>query len=49
MKYSLSLETYDVLEENLPLMKSLINTLSSSEAQPKKDKGIRKDIYNAFK
>lgn len=48
MKYSLSLETYDVLEENLPLMKSLINTLSSSEAQPKKDKGIRKDIYNAY-
>ena len=48
MKYSLSLETYDVLEENLPLMKSLINTLSSPEAQPKKDKGIRKDIYNAY-
>jgi len=48
MRYSLSLETYGVLEENLPLMKSLIETLSSAEAQPKAENEFRKDIYNAY-
>jgi len=48
MRYSLSLETYGVLEENLPLMKSLIETLSSSEAQPKAENEFRRDIYNAY-
>jgi len=48
MRYSLSLETYSVLEENLPLMKSLIETLSSSEAQPKAENEFRRDIYNAY-
>ena len=48
MRYSLSLETYGVLEENLPLMKSLIETLSSAEAQPKAENEFRRDIYNAY-
>ncbi len=48
MRYALSLEIHDVLLENLPLVQSLIDTLSSPEAQPKNLNAYRKDMYNAF-
>jgi LysM repeat protein len=48
MRYALSLEIHDVLLENLPLIQSLIDTLSSPEAQPKNLNAYRKDMYNAF-
>ena len=48
MRYALSLETHDVLLQNLPLIESLIDSLSSPEAQPKEMNKYRKDLYNAY-
>jgi LysM repeat protein len=48
MRYALSLETHDVLLQNLPLVESLIDSLSSPEAQPKEMNKYRKDLYNAY-
>lgn len=47
MTYALSLETHGVLLENLPLVESLIDSLSTPEAQPKNLNKNRKDLYKA--
>jgi len=47
MRYSMSLETHDVLLENLPLIQSLVDSLSSPDAQPKNLEKFRKDLYKS--
>jgi LysM repeat protein len=47
MRYSMSLETHDVLLENLPLIQSLVDSLSEPDAQPKNLEKFRKDLYKS--